>query len=597
MHRSLELSNLSKLPMRLRRVANAAVRGGTAELISLVEGISDIPPDHRPFIVPVYYVYLNPIDIPMILQYLDASSPIQADITSAVSPAAFADLWLRVWPWIQFLDEYRHHFPYVEGLSERKRYSLYMTLFDFLCGQDSTGKQINAPVGSYVVVGRAWRYLVHAENPCGFDLVCKFLIIGLISPGKWDPRLFEELLVGVGGTRRDLARIVVTHLERVIPGVATDHNLSHFAAIIHLAGDIMEGEWDIKFKDALLAEGIVTALTTASLALSCPSVDEIELQGIVLGLTNHMVSCYRWITESLRAGLLLTIFSCASRGYKQIGLWLRELLQETLPAATVYHSVLSQLRLSLGDVRDRDATAFFKDPVLLGLWEVFVQLVDGRLQVLDLYDSGLLATTSVCDNIECVEISENRQFRRCSGCSASHYCSQACQTTDWRHGGHRQSCGDLALRRNRDSAMSTRDRSFLRALLHHDYTTHREQIAVDHLLAMCWNPNEFPCTLFDYTNGRCDIDILTHKELGSKFSPDAARAEAWGGRMQLHLMKVVAGDESRIWCIPLRSADAELVQGLRSIAATLASDTMEEDLEPYLPSIRALINSQTPITH
>ncbi|KAJ7670064.1 hypothetical protein DFH06DRAFT_1179916, partial [Mycena polygramma] len=588
-------------------------RGAGPELLSLIEGISDIPRAYLPSILPVFYANLDPAEITPILAHVErhtistrTSCVFLVMPFKAVPSAAFPDIWARVWPWIEFLDEYRNHVPGVELLPETERYSLYMALLDFLGGNSLENRLTDTTVGSYVVAGRAWRCLIHAEEDRGFAHVCHFLAAGLLRSDKWDSRPFEELVMGAGGTWRDLAWLVVTHIERVIPRVIADHTVHHLGAILHLAGNIREGEWNPAFQSALLAEGIVTALTTASLGLSSSPLAAVEMEigfkGIALGLTTHLISYprRRWITESLRAGLLPTVFStAAARHEENVGLWLRELLEEILPAATVYHSVLSQLRLSLADVGDRDATAFFDDPAMLDHWTDFVELVDERLQVVDLYTLGSLPVTRVCDNIECDrEASEMRQFKRCSGCSTSYYCSQRCRAVDWRCGGHRQRCGHLALRRNRDSSMSAKDRSFMRALLHHDYAENREQVALDHLLHMRDNPGEIPCTMFDYTDGYCDISILSYTELDLEFSADAARAEAWGGRMQLHLMKVVEGeDSSRTWSIPLRSADAELVRGLRAIAENLPPDTTEEDLEQYRPRIQALLDLPTLITH
>ncbi|KAJ6463125.1 hypothetical protein C8R47DRAFT_1225248 [Mycena vitilis] len=524
----------------------------------------------------------------------------------AVPAAAFPDIWARVWPWIEFQDEYRDYVPGIDLLPETERYSLYMALLDFLGGNALENRLTDTTVGSYVVAGRAWRCLIHAEEDRGFDHVCHFLAAGLLRSDKWDPRPFEELVMGAGGTWRDLAWLVVTHIERVIPRVIADHTVHHLGAILHLAGNIREGEWNPAFQSALLAEGIVTALTTASLGLSSSPLAAVEMElgfkGIALGLTTHLISNprHRWIAESLRAGLLPTAFSTgAARHEENVGLWLRELLEDILPAATVYHSVLSELRVSLAAVGDRDATASFDDPAMLEHWKNLVELVDERLQVVDLHTAGSLEVTRVCDHTECDrEASEMRQYKRCSGCRTSYYCSQRCQIIDWRYGGHRHRCRQLALRRNRDSCISAKDRSFMRALVHHDYTANREQIALDQLLHMRENPAEIPCTMFDYTEGYCAIYLLSHGELDAEFSADAARAEAWGGRMQLHLVKVVEGeDSSRTWSIPLRSADAELVRGLRSIAESLPSDTTEDDLEQYRPRIQALLDLRTLTTH
>lgn len=103
-----------------------------------------------------------------------------------------------------------------------------------------------------------------------------------------------------------------------------------------------------EFHAALLSHGIATALTTVCRALSHSALEvaEIQLKGFLWALADNLgvFPRHRWITESLRAGLLPAIFSCgAGRHIERTGKILVRLLHDILPASTVYHSVLSQL--------------------------------------------------------------------------------------------------------------------------------------------------------------------------------------------------------------------------------------------------------------
>jgi hypothetical protein len=62
--------------------------------------------------------------------------------------------------------------------------------------------------------------------------------------------------------------------------------------------------------------------------------------------------------------------------------------------------------------------------------------------------------------------------------------------------------------------------------------------------------------------------------------------------MHLHAMKVFDGDDSVVRVFPLRSASAELVHGLRLIAASIPRVTKIEQLEGYRRSVRDLSNLQ-----
>ncbi|KAJ7649503.1 hypothetical protein DFH06DRAFT_1300148 [Mycena polygramma] len=319
---------------------------------------------------------------------------------------------------------------------------------------------------------------------------------------------------------------------------------------------------------------------------------------------------HRWIAESLRAGLLPLAFSCgATRHLQRVGGYLHYCLRDILPPSTVYHSVLTQLRKSLAVVRNRDAAAAFEDPVILEHWAHFLELVEHRLQFVDQYSTSSLPSTRACDNLEasrncniicmfltsaqCAKIGEKRKFKRCSGCSLAYYCSQTCQTNDWRHGVHRQCCSRVS----RDHSVSARDRSFLRALLHYDYAMRLEQIALDDLFFMKEYPGAALYTLFDYSDGVCETETGLQEDLDAGFNTNFMRAADSGGRMQVHLMRVLDEETSRTLSFPLRSASTEIGKGLRAIAAALPSDTAPEDMELYRPVVQNLLKLNVQTTH
>ncbi|KAJ7616365.1 hypothetical protein DFH06DRAFT_1483845 [Mycena polygramma] len=623
MHRSLQL-NLSKLPLSLRTTATAATSGSREDLRTLVEKIPDLPAEHLPFLLPVFYSGLECTDIPAILEQLDVSSPRVENIAMRITQVIFClqgtsylgiyrairsdaivDLWRRVWPWIEFLDQYQDYLQRT-GIQLLDLYSLCMSLFRIFRENEGANKLLDSTEGPHAVAGRAWRHLIHAKEDEGFSDMCYFLSAWFRNQ-TWDPVTFEALVAGAGGTRNDLASLVLLHLDRLFPShdtVVTSQTLSHVVGILYLVGKIGR-EWDLALRDALLAQGIVTALTNAGRALSsCPlPVAEIEMKSIFTALVDDL-ACFprhRRITDSLRAGLLHVIFNCGSARHRQrTGAFLRYLLQDILPPATVYHSVLTQLRLSLAEVCDRDATAVFADPEILKHWLHFVELVEKRLQVVDLYNMGSLGTTTACNSLKCARISAKYELQRCSGCSLSYYCSRTCQTDDWRYGGHRERCRALSSRGDHPSMfMSARDRSFLRMLVHHDYIARREDIALDHLFHMQGNLGPFlPYTLFDYSEGTCEVQTRTCAELDPSFLEEAVRSAASGGRMQLHLVKVLDGKGSATWSIPLRSASGDVVQGLTAIARAVPPDAVsDEDLELYRPAIQNLLNLNVQVTH
>jgi hypothetical protein len=87
------------------------------------------------------------------------------------------------------------------------------------------------------------------------------------------------------------------------------------------------------------------------------------------------------------------------------------------------------------------------------------------------------------------------EFRRCSGCKVFRYCSKVCQGVDWREGGHRSTCGvhreqykgwfsfrvlgtEFTRTADLEERVMSRERTFLRFLIHHDYLETENKILV-----------------------------------------------------------------------------------------------------------------------
>ncbi|KAJ6527719.1 hypothetical protein B0H19DRAFT_1195573 [Mycena capillaripes] len=367
------------------------------------------------------------------------------------------------------------------------RYASYMSLMRCLDDDAAVAQLRRSTVGLYVVVGRAWRHLINRKEQTaseGIAYVSHF--IGWRHKIISNSTAFEELLIGTGGTPTGLAAIVVSHIKLLFPNpdsCITDYTISCLGSVLCLVSpQKVPGPYDIAFNEALLSYGLIAAVTTAARALcrSTLACADLEVTAVFLTVVIQLTSCpTKWIPEALRAGLLEVLFTLNHRKHISSGFVM--LLKNVLSPATVYHSVLSELQTSFPQVRNRKAGAILEDPGLLVYWDKFVELVETRLPILDEYNAGVLTATRVCDNLECARICTKGELKRCGACLAAYYCSPPCQASDWRRGGHRQACGDLSSRRKETSHTSARDRSFFRALVHHEYATRREEIEQKHL--------------------------------------------------------------------------------------------------------------------
>jgi hypothetical protein len=81
--------------------------------------------------------------------------------------------------------------------------------------------------------------LIRGENDEGFDDVCHFL--GLLFRNiERIPGAFEELIAGAGGTREELASLVVLYIDRVLPrpdSTVTTQALLHLVGIVYLVAN------------------------------------------------------------------------------------------------------------------------------------------------------------------------------------------------------------------------------------------------------------------------------------------------------------------------------------------------------------------------
>ncbi|KAJ6483300.1 hypothetical protein C8R45DRAFT_300445 [Mycena sanguinolenta] len=551
---------------------------------------------YRSSMIPVFYSGLNPALIPTILTRFDLlgwpsvrSEIIQAhlclrgvlDLASrnVIVPGAIVDIWRNVWPWVQFLDEYAESLSNDDFPDAETRYSEFLSLIRFFRANEAAGQLIDSPPGLYVVVGRAWRHLIRERNEEGLADASYFL--GLNR--DWNSPAFDELITGSGGTRSELASVVISHITYALPNPdcpVTHDTLSFLVGIFYIvASESVAGYQDLAFQGHLLSQGIVSTLTIAVRAL-CRSklkVAGIMLQGFGSTLVTQISSFSpTWLPESLRAGLL-DIFT-PEHG-EAVSPSLAMLLKDILPPATVYHSVLTALQTSLPQVRDRDVSVTSNDPALVAHWKSFVALVENRLPILNEYNTGALLAMRPCDNLECTKICPKRELQRCSGCSTMCYCSRICQRADWRSG-HRLTCLRLGLNRKRFIHISPRNRSFLHALVYHEYITRHQEVARLQQLFMKENPGQLPCTIFDFAEGSCTIEVwpLAQFVAELELELDPERIAQSTGKLQLHLMRVVDADwtECLFWPFPLRLASTQLVEGREAIDTTLLDEHVED---------------------
>ncbi|KAJ7804855.1 hypothetical protein B0H13DRAFT_623709 [Mycena leptocephala] len=215
--------------------------------------------------------------------------------------------------------------------------------------------------------------------------------------------------------------------------------------------------WPAHFKFAGLADALISSVDTiiADDGDRCESTLELYFEMLIWVIDDNV----EYLTDALKAELLAAIISCC-RAHLYIST-IMSFLEHHLQSLTVYHSVLRELR-KLSTASVPETSPMFKQ------WKAFVDLVNERAAFMDSFDSNEYDALRACDSLECGTIRERTAFKRCGGCLRNYYCSKTCQRADWRAGAHRELCTSRCTGSCRNR-MRTRDRAFLRALVHRDY--------------------------------------------------------------------------------------------------------------------------------
>ncbi|KAJ7301939.1 hypothetical protein DFH08DRAFT_827046 [Mycena albidolilacea] len=127
--------------------------------------------------------------------------------------------------------------------------------------------------------------------------------------------------------------------------------------------------------------------------------------------------------------------------------------------------------------------------------------------------TGLRNKSMVCNELIIGarnNVSVKSEFQKCSGWLSLYYCGQTCQTLDWIEGGHRRACKSyrtLSLRGDSDLELTTRERSFLWVLIHHDYQNLRAILFFQQMAFMRVSCGEGFLVRYDYTKGPVNINL------------------------------------------------------------------------------------------
>ncbi|KAJ6448344.1 hypothetical protein C8R45DRAFT_162389 [Mycena sanguinolenta] len=297
---------------------------------------------------------------------------------------------------------------------------------------------------------------------------------------------------------------------------------------------------------------------------------------------------YTGVVEAVDAGILQVLASIISRNLDWTETIIQGMIRFTVQPTTVYYPVLAAIERTLPCAQQAMLAPAFKSSALYPDWQVFVRIALDRLDIKRKFDSGEHIARKACDNVECGQILEKTDFKRCSGCKHHHYCSKECQINDWRTG-HRESCQHT--RRPKSPAyLTNRDKAFLRFLVYHDYERHKLDIFLTRILGIYQHADKCLVTVFDYNTGDVQIDVRIlsprdRKVDGDQPEPDDfARVRRSAGRMHPIIVQVATGPARlQQWLLSIRSSMSDVHDTLFQLAQDVPPGTVSlSDLSPAI---------------
>ncbi|KAK7039992.1 hypothetical protein R3P38DRAFT_2614629 [Favolaschia claudopus] len=595
MHHSLRLSNLDSLPFSLRRYATPAASGSFQDLERLIANLSRWH-DNSQFTrcLPVFYAALDPVN-------LTTNSPIDSDAMNNAflslyalrklerkHHAVFRDLWPRLWLWIAFFDT--HHPEYTMGFERTPMCLILVEILSLFTSNDAIEELVYQLVGVRAMIMEAWVLTTHPnfDHPEGKALFSKLSDVLHGIPVD-NHAHFDEILDAVDGVKGVVHLVIgsIFKLYDVNDTFISLTTLKCLTGIMAFLGNL--GNKPV-LSPALLAAGGANVFTTvAAVSIKSSSHDLEDLNDrqyfvlLCIEALQSIIPCYRAMQTSLAAGLTrLMIYGMTfPPGIEYRGaLIFRQVLRQVLPASTVYHSVLLELREALPAIDDLRETLSLRKWDMYDDWAAFEALARDRVKFMEEMERTE-ETLKACNNTECGIILEKAKFKRCSQCHHAYYCSVDCQKTDWRRGDHRTACRAALLSDLSNKDLTHRNLSFLRKLLHYDINGENPVLRLpatshDNFRALALHSAVNPLvTVVDYRRGRpnayiTDANSVKAEDLRKQINWDdhIARATRSGGRIELHLIRAQQGDpetSERLLMMPQYSESPAVHQGLLDI--------------------------------
>ncbi|KAJ7057711.1 hypothetical protein C8F01DRAFT_1256335 [Mycena amicta] len=350
MHPSLDLANLTRLPTKLRLLAEIAVKDMISDLNPFMDEL-EATPRTASHLLCVAYALLDTSDADRLAQILPKDHDSHAQLRRVldamgilaflieqlfVETEAFHALWPRVWRWTGILTDSLD----ATNASVKLRSHLYSTVLRaFEAMRRQAGRRPECfrllldSEGYYTVLGTAWSYLLsRAGDRQGLMRVSGLLSIDrgeiLTSNPSGHKRAFDGLVAGAGGSWDSLARLIVGHIRFVCPSESSPINEDsrsrlEMMGVIALLYESARSHYLSRLRHLLAKRGLVPALVIMSRAyLKAPlrftdsattNAARLTRHNLldVLGRSLETPNPREAVVKALQAGILSAFFECS----------------------------------------------------------------------------------------------------------------------------------------------------------------------------------------------------------------------------------------------------------------------------------------------
>ncbi|OBZ69914.1 hypothetical protein A0H81_10215 [Grifola frondosa] len=288
-----------------------------------------------------------------------------------------------------------------------------------------------------------------------------------------DGETVDRMLGTVGADCNKVAKFAVAKLQTSFGDTPTDPD----GVVVHITFlTLLSGAGRAPLLNALLGANVNWVVTKALVEVSVlvnsqESVDAMVAMTYCFGYLHTSLEAtdgFTWVSQSVGAGLLQAFCNCSPHFSKLEARDLKMVLEvvgNVVSRFLIYRSVIETVEVEMekidsGSLQAKRVGASVAKPV----WDAFRALAHERAVLVRLFST---ANTQVCDNVQCQKRANRKEFRRCSACLVTFYCSKECQKASWKEGDHKALCILQQRQRMEGKPMdiSKRDIAFLQQLV------------------------------------------------------------------------------------------------------------------------------------